>query len=353
MMRPTAVLLLLGLFSWGQVPSPQQLFDQALAAQKAGDFNAAVAEYQQVLKLDPSVVPARINLAAALMQLGRMGEAVDNYRIALRHSPGSAKISTLLGNCLVMSGRYEEAIQLLRPVETAHPEDLDVAFILGEALIHAHKPREGLRRIEKVAVARNDASAWMLAGMTQLQLGEYSRAANSLDKGLKLDASVPGAYTLSGIAKSGAGDEEGAKGAFRIALQADPNDFDANLHLGAILRRQGDLKGARPFLARALQLQPGSLPALYQMAQLEAAEGHNAEAATDLEGITADAPNILRPHVQLSGLYYRLQRPEEGMRERKIVDRLLAHPEQQDHRLESDPTLGPEKSVLNGQAPSP
>jgi tetratricopeptide (TPR) repeat protein len=352
-MRSFCSLLLLAPLCWAQNSSPQQLFNHALAAQKRGDLSAAILAYEQVLKLKPGLVPARINLASAFLKLGRLDQAVENYRLALRQSPGSVQVAILLGNCLVLQGAYGDAITLLQPFEKTHPGNLDLAFILGEALIHSQKPKEGLRRIEKVAAARNDANAWMLSGVTRLSLGDYSHAASSLDNGLKLDATVPGAYTLSGVAKSGAGDEEGAKAAFRKALELDQSDFDANLHLGAILRRQGNLQGARPYLTRSLQLQPASLPVLYQMAQLEAAGGQDTETIADLEQIVGSAPNILQPHVQLAALYYRLHRPEEGMRERQMVDRLLAHPEQQDHRLESDPTLGLEKSALSGPVPSP
>jgi hypothetical protein len=70
------------------------------------------------------------------------------------------------------------------------------------------------------------------------------------------------------------------------------------------------------------------------MAQVEVAQGRQDAAAADLESITRAAPNILEVHVQLSALYYRLHRPEDGQRERQIVEHLLAAPEEQDHQLE-------------------
>jgi tetratricopeptide (TPR) repeat protein len=131
-----------------------------------------------------------------------------------------------------------------------------------------------------------------------------------------------------------AGDEAGAKAAFLKALKADPNDFDANLRLGTILRIEGSLQEAERLLKRALSIEPSSLHARFQMAQVEVAQGRQDAAAADLESITRAAPNILEVHVQLSALYYRLHRPEDGQRERQIVEHLLAAPEEQDHQLE-------------------
>jgi len=97
----------------GQDTKSKTLFDQALAAQKRGDFATAIGDYQQVLKLEPGLVVARTNMAAALLQLGRLDAAADNYRLALKQQPGNPQIPVLLGNCLVLRGSYDEAIQLL------------------------------------------------------------------------------------------------------------------------------------------------------------------------------------------------------------------------------------------------
>jgi len=160
-----------------------------------------------------------------------------------------------------------------------------------------------------------------------------------LDKALRLNPALPGAYTLSGMAKSRTGDEDGAKAAYRKAVDLDPNDFEANLRLGAALRRNGDLAAAKRYLSAAVRHDPSSVLARHQMAQLQITEGRDAEAAVDLEDITRRVPNLLQPHVQLAAIYYRLHRPEDGLRERKIVDRLMAEPEKQDHLLDANPSL--------------
>jgi tetratricopeptide (TPR) repeat protein len=325
-----------------QEPTAEQLFNRALEAQKRGDIAAAMGGYERALKIAPGLIPARINLAAALVRLGRMDEAIDQYRAALRGASGNPKIATLLANCLVLRGKYADAIDILKPIEKAHPNDLDAVFVLGEALISADKPAEGLERVERVAAARKDADAWMLAGMTRLRLGESAKARDNLDKALRLNPALPGAHTLSGMAKARSGDEEGAEVAYRKALDLDPNDFEANLRLAAALRHKGDLPSARRYLGAAVRLDPASVLARHQMAQLNVTEGRDAEAAADLEEIIRRAPNLLQPHVQLAAIYYRLHRPEDGLRERKIVDRLMAEPEKQDHILDADPSLATE-----------
>ena len=52
--------------------------------------------------------------------------------------------------------------------------------------------------------------------------------------------------------------------------------------------------------------------------------GKLAEAATALEGLERADPNWLDPHVELAAIYYKLHRPEDGQRERNIVQQLEA-----------------------------
>jgi tetratricopeptide (TPR) repeat protein len=344
-MRSALLVVIFSSLCGAQTLSTGTLLRQGDDAEQRGDFASAVGDYQQALKLTPGLLAARINLANALMQLGRLDEARDNYRMALRQDPSDVRIVTLLANCLVVGGHDSDAIRLLAPVEESHPNDLDAVFLLGEALIHQGKLKDGLTRVLKVAEARRDANAWMLAGLTQLQLGDGAAALKSTDNGLRLDATTPGAYTLSGIAKSLVGDSSGAKAAFLEALQADPDDFEANVRLGTILREQGSLPEAEQRLNHALSLNRSSLAARYQFAELEVAEGRRESAAADLESIARTAPKILEVHEQLAALDFRLHRPEDGEREKQIVDHLLAAPQEQDHRLEgavliSDPTKG-------------
>jgi len=65
----------------------QDLFNDAMAKQKAGDLKGAVEEYRQLLKLHPEATAIRSNLGAALAGLGQFAEAITEYKIALKLFP--------------------------------------------------------------------------------------------------------------------------------------------------------------------------------------------------------------------------------------------------------------------------
>ena len=115
-----------------------------------------------------------------------------------------------------------------------------------------------------------------------------------------------------------------AEPAFSRGAQDDPDDFEANLYLGAILYKRRDIDEAKGYLDRALRLKPADSMARYEAAMLKSTSGDYETAAKELEALVKDDPDWLEPHVELATLYYRLHRAEDGAKERQIVDALTA-----------------------------
>jgi tetratricopeptide (TPR) repeat protein len=345
-----------------QGPDPQQLFQEASKAQQRGDAALAVRKYEELIRLHPEIIAARANLGIVLVSLGRYDEAIVQYRAALAEvpgnpdlrlnlalayykkgdlagaagqfislhedEPGNVRIATLLGQCYVGQGRDDDAISLLTPFERAQADNLDLEWALGSALIRAGRTEDGVARVEKVAEQGHSAPAYALAAQTYLKLGILDKARRNFDGALRLDAKLPGLYTLGGMIMEYSGDAQGAVGAYQKALEADPDDFEARLRLGGVLYDQRQLEAAKQNLDRALALDPTSRVARYELARVEGARGQLDVAVRELERIVRADPDWLPPHIELVALYYRLKRPEDGAREKKIVDRLRGEEQQ-------------------------
>ncbi len=355
-MRFLALALLLSAFTLAQAPSTEQLFREAVAAQKNGDDAAAIAKYQALIKLRPEAMEVRANLGAALAHAGRYDEAIEQYRAALAKlpdnsalrlnlglayykkgdlaqasqifvalhliTPADARTATLLGDCYSRLGRDQDAIAALTPAEAAHPDDLNVAWALGSAMIHAGQRAEGLKRVVMVAERGHSAEANLLAAESYLAMSEFERADAFAKEALKLDPQLKGLHSLSGRIKQYLGDFPGAKADLEKAFAENSDDFDAHVTMAAILNLDRDVDGAERHAKRAVELRPSSPLALYQMARVERSRGDIAGAVLHFEKVIAAEPDWLRPHIELAQLYYRLNRPEEGLKERAIVDKL-------------------------------
>jgi tetratricopeptide (TPR) repeat protein len=355
-MRFLALALLLAAVTLAQPPSTEQLFREAVAAQKNGDDATAIAKYQALIKLRPEAMEVRANLGAALAHAGRYDDAIEQYREALQKLPDSSALrlnlglayykkgdlahaaqtfgalhlitpadvraATLLGDCYSRMGRDQDAIAALTPAEAAHPEDLNVAWALGSAMIHAGQRAEGLKRVVMVAERGHSAEANLLAAESYLAMSEFERADQFAKEALKLDPQLKGLHSLSGRIKQYLGDFPGAKADLEKAFAENPDDFDAHVTMAAILNLDRDVDGAERHAKRAVELRPNSPLALYQMARVERSRGDIVGAVLHFEKVIAAEPDWLRPHIELAALYYRLNRPEEGLKERAIVDKL-------------------------------
>ncbi len=301
-------LLLCACLSAAQNVNPEQLFQQAVAAQQRGDNATALRLYRELLRTHPEATVVRVNLGATLASMGKFAEAIEQYRAVLEAAPDNRPVrmnlaiayeqegdwrraaeeleklqkpehadpqsTMMLADSYNHLGLYARTIVLLTPLEAAQPDDLDVAWLLGSALIHSGQTEQGLARIDKVAAKGSNADAYLLAGQTRLARSEYDLARHDADLAMQLDPQLAGVQTLYGMVLEQMGDYAGAEAALRKAIAADPDDFSAHLYLGAILYFRRDMSGARIQLEQALQLQPASAQARYELALVVRAEGH-------------------------------------------------------------------------------
>jgi tetratricopeptide (TPR) repeat protein len=365
-MRAIVLACVLALFttlSPAQDLGPDQLLKRAIDAQQSGDFQSAIRDYRKVLELRPDTFEAKVNLGAALVHVGQFDAAIAVYQSALssapensqvllnlalayykksdfenartqfeilhKAKPNDARITVLLGDTDIQTGRYATAVTLLTPYENVSSQNPDFDYVLGSAMIKAGERREGVSRLEKSAQLGKSADAFMLAGSTLLDLNEFEPARHDLEAALRLNSKLPGIYTLVGTARDKTGDSKEAEPAFREAIKLNPDDFNANLYLGAILSKRRELDEAKVYLEKAAQLNPSSSMAHYELAMQRSTSGEYEAGVQELEKAVAIDPNWLEPHIELASLYYRLHRAADGAKERAIVERLTAEQQAQ------------------------
>jgi tetratricopeptide (TPR) repeat protein len=328
----------------------------ALAAHEQRRFVQAAADYRLVLEKRPDLTQARLNLAAALGELGPLDDAIavleaapardrakpevqKNLALAYYRKgdltaaareleilnaarPGDVPVTSMLADCYLRLRTPAKALAVLEPAARRNPNSADLNYQLGMALIRTGRAKEGLDPLEKSGRLANNADAYLLAGATALDVAQFQRARDNLEQAVRLNPKIPGAWTWTGMARDRVSDEDGAKEAFRRALDQNPSDFEANLHLGAILYRERELEGARPYLERALAIQPSSSLAVYALALVRSALGETDEAVKALEAVVQAAPDWVEPHVKLASLYFRLHRQAEGQRQQELVEKL-------------------------------
>jgi len=341
-----------------QPQTPQELVQDALQKQQAGDLQGAVKEYRQFLKIHPEATAIHSNLGAALAGLGLYGQAIPEYKIALqqspalpgarlnlalayykmghiadaalelervhRQAPANLQAALLLGDCYLRMGRNKEVIRVLAPEEKRHPEDLAIAYMLGTAYIRDKQVDSGQLLVDRILRNGDSAEAHLMLGSAKLNVADYAGARDEFAKAVALNPRLPDVHVLYARALLLTGDSDQATKEFKAELASDPYNFESNLQLGAMLRQQQSYDEAEPYFKHALETRPGDPGVRYQLALLALETGKLQQARQILEALVKQSPQFTEAHVSLSLVYYRLKRPADGKREHEIVEQLTA-----------------------------
>lgn len=352
-----SALCALGLLGQTAPQSPQDLLKEAVTLQQQGKLGAAIRDYTLFLEKYPEAAQVRSNLGAALVGVGEYARAIEQYKLALKTKPDNAvrlnlalvyyksadystaakeleaihraepqndKATLLLSDCALRQGNNKKVIELLTPLHQAKADDLGIAYLLGMALLRDDQAAEGQRVIDPIMRAGDSAEAHLLMGTAKFGAKEFAPAVADFAKATELNANLPGVWSCYGQALFATGDLTGSRKAFLKELDHDPNDFQANLHVGAMLRLDQDYEHAMPYFQRAEAVRPSDPAIRYQVALVNIAEGKIEEARTSLEQIVKVAPSFIEAHVSLATVYYREKRKQDGDRERAIVQQLNA-----------------------------
>lgn len=360
------VVSLLGVLSPAEAQQPPSAVDQqqlddllsrALVAHRAGDLIGAIQSYQVALDMAPDRADIRSNLGAALIGLGRFNEGIEQYRQALarqedatirlnlalalyksgrngeaipefesvlKSDAANKQAALLLADCLLQADRDREVVDLLTPRDADFSEDLAYAYLLGTALLRQGEIDKGQVLIDRIFKQGESAEGHLLMGLAHLSRRDYQNAVPEFAKAIELNPELPSAQALYGRALLGAGDRERAIRAYRIAVEQQPDNFDANLQLGTLYRLDQKPDLAMSYLKRAQAIRPTDLGLRHAMAAAYLSLGDAEKARELLEEVVREAPTFVDGHVMLATTYYRLKRKDDGDRERAIVARLTA-----------------------------
>ena len=94
----------------GGIDQAEEHFNNGFELQQAGQFEEAIAEYDESIRLDPDFIVPYSARGATYMQLGQYGRAIEDLDEAIRLRPNSKQYSNR-GAAYSALGQYERAIE--------------------------------------------------------------------------------------------------------------------------------------------------------------------------------------------------------------------------------------------------
>ena len=147
------------------------LFEEAQAAEEAGDIAKAERLYRALMKCDPADAAPPFNLGNMMRANGRTVEAEAAFRAATRADPLFAEAWYNLSDLLDEQGRPETAVECLRSALRAAPDYADAMFNLALLLQRNNKHAEAAEYWRRY-LANDTQSEWSARARRSLKFCE-------------------------------------------------------------------------------------------------------------------------------------------------------------------------------------
>jgi Flp pilus assembly protein TadD len=95
----------------------------------------AIAEYKEILTLDPGLPVVHFNLGVAWQRKGRVEEASSSFREAIRLKPTYIEALANLGHLTLKKGDVDSAVNYCRAAIAINPDFFEGLCVLSIALI--------------------------------------------------------------------------------------------------------------------------------------------------------------------------------------------------------------------------
>ncbi|HWP43745.1 MAG TPA: tetratricopeptide repeat protein, partial [Blastocatellia bacterium] len=292
------------------------------------DPRAAIPEFEEEIRRNPSLASAHKQLGIAYTHLGEVDEALPFLEKALEIQPEDRDASFQLGLALNKAGRSAEAEKhLLAAAQSNNPNvysELGIVYRrLGQDSRAAEYFRKALANDPRNRVAVLNLGQ-LLIRMGQKEEGEQllsrhtelSRWYDQMDryqKASRLSGATPGNFIeLARIHLQQENYSEAAS-AFRRALELDARNLEASLGLADIYLRNGQLDESERWITHMRRVDPDSSDALFLLGLIHIARGRVAEAEQALDSSRRFGPWDGEKHRRLGMQYLRAKQPDRAI----------------------------------------
>lgn len=287
------------------------------------DYRSELAIWSDTVAKVPANARARNNLGDALIAVGRTDAAMAEFQAALRLDPGSPESHYNVGTTLLNTGRPAEAIPLLEQAIWLKPSLGQAHNNLGSALLQTGRLREGIERLHVALRLKPDLpEAHCNLARAALDLGDPVAALGHTDRAVAIRPGMALAHFHRSSALLEMNQPERAIAELEAAVRSKPDYADALSNLGSLLYQAGKPAEAILRYEKSLQHRPGSAETRANLAGALFQVGRSDDAVAAYRAAIQQQPDYLPAHVNLALVLTRLDRRAEAIAAHEAVLRL-------------------------------
>ncbi|MGA2323002.1 MAG: tetratricopeptide repeat protein [Sedimentisphaerales bacterium] len=229
---------------------------------REGDAEAALREFKEALRFEPTDIRTFYNIGNMLVLLGRTDEAIEYYDRVLELKPGDADTCIALASTRIIKGETELALDSYREGLKYHPENTVLRGELALVLLQLNRLDEAITELEQVVKIKADSTTYCNLGIAWAQKGRLNRAMECYAKSIQLKPDNAKARYNLGNAYFAQNMPEKAIAEYRRAIQAVPDYALAHNMLAAVFMRTGKIAEAITEYEKAVKIEPDNKDAL-------------------------------------------------------------------------------------------
>jgi TonB family protein len=182
---PFCLTLLFSAFPYAeaQQPEPESSSAQGIQLYQQGDAPGAIKILKEVVKKHPDDADALYYLALAFNSLGLIGEARPRFERVIVMRPDLADAYAKLAYALILANKSQSAMAMAQRAIELGDQSPQPHYAIAEANFRLDAPEKAVTEAEAALIKDPDfLPALITKSLAQLQLKQYSEAADSLDK---------------------------------------------------------------------------------------------------------------------------------------------------------------------------
>ncbi len=265
-----------------------------LAARQLGDFDRAISELREAVRVDNSATDAARVLARLHFQRGEWGEAIKFTHVAMKRSgPKPADLYVVGVRSLSALKQWDEARKSAMTLAKLPGQIAAGTAELAAVERAASGPAAALLVIRKSGLDLSDRDNEIVLRVfveNSFADGKGPEALAAVDAAIANNPDVGSLHELRGYALGRLDRKPEAKAEYAKALELDPTDAGTNGALATLRAEEGDRAGAIALYDAAAKLAENPAPYRYRAAQLALATGDAAGAETRLRQVVNSDP---------------------------------------------------------------
>ncbi|MBT9317646.1 tetratricopeptide repeat protein [Leptothoe spongobia] len=230
-------------------------YNRGIALTKLGRYEEAIESYDKAIELDPNISDFWHNKAIAFFLLGRYEKAIVSGDKALQLKPEDNRIWTLQGLIADSLNWKQEAIYLYERAAKIEPNDPTAWYNLGNILSELRRHNEAIKSYDQVLrLASNHYRALAKRGWQLRQIYQYVEALKDLNHSIKLNRNYAWSVAARGRFYRETERYKEAVQDFNRAIEIDPNYVWAIAQRGQLYRLMQEYGKALDDFNRAIEL---------------------------------------------------------------------------------------------------